>query len=147
MGALHDGHARLIEEAGRAVQAQALTHQTEAAAAKRDATVLACIAAGFPLDTTASMGETALHQAAIAGRVALVSALLGAGARIDIRDRDHSSTPLGWATFGADHVADASGDYEGTVRALLEAGASQHPGEYLPQHAGVRAVLRQFGAS
>lgn len=116
----------------------------EAAAAARDQTVLACVAAGFPLDVTDGMGATALHHAAINGRIGLVRALLTAGARTDIRDREHSSTPIGWATFGADLVSDRAGDYEATVRALLESGARLEPNEYLPRHSGVRAVLRQF---
>lgn len=78
--------------------------------------------------------------------VRLVRALLAAGARTDIRDHEHSSTPIGWATFGADHVADRAGDYEATIRALLDSGACLEPNEYMPQHDGVRAVLRQFAA-
>src|SRR5207302_621342 len=111
----------------------------------RDQAVLAYAAAGFQTDTTDSMGATALHHAAINGRIGPVRALLAAGARTDIRDREHSSTPMGWATFGADHVTDQAGDYEATVRALLEGGARVEPNEYMPHHAGVRAVLRQFG--
>jgi len=116
----------------------------ESAAAGREAQAFACIAAGFPVDTTASMGETALHQAAIQGRVALVRALLAAGASIEIRDNEHHATPLGWATFGSDFVATPGGDYEDTVQALLEAGARQRQDDYRPKHAGVRKVLRRF---
>jgi len=119
----------------------------EAAASHHDQTVLACVAAGFPLDATDGMGATALHHAAIRGELQLARALLAAGAPIDIQDREHSSTPMGWATFGADEVADRGGDYEGTVRALLDAGAKLGPREYMPRHAGVRAVLRQFESS
>jgi ankyrin repeat protein len=118
----------------------------EAAAAHRDQTVVACVAAGFPIDATDGMGATALHHVAIRGQVALVRALLAAGASADIRDREHASTPMGWATFGADEVSDRDGDYAATVRALLDAGTRLGPGEYMPRHAGVRAVLRQFEA-
>jgi hypothetical protein len=51
---------------------------------------------------------------------------------------------MGWATFGADFVADAGGDYEGCVRDLLEAGARPQPNEYLPKHEGVRTVIEHF---
>jgi len=70
--------------------------------------------------------------------------LLAAGADITLRDKEHSSTPLGWASFGADFVADADGDYVDSVRALLEAGARERPDEHTPNHPAVRAVLDEF---
>jgi ankyrin repeat protein len=117
----------------------------EAAAAGRQATVAACVAAGFPVDATDAFGATALHHSALHGRASQVRLLLDAGAVTDIRDREHKSTPLGWALFGADFVADADGDYEGCVRALLESGARPRDDEYRSKHSGVQAVLRQFG--
>ena len=93
------------------------------------------------------MGATALHYAAIEGRAALIRTLLAAGADITIRDNEHHSTPLGWATFGVDHAARPGGDYEGCVLALLEAGARPREDEYRPKHAGVRKVLRRFTGS
>lgn len=119
----------------------------EAAAGDRKSTVLACLAAGFPVDTTDASGATALHHAAIHGRVDVVRALLAAGADMTIRDTEHSSTPFGWALFGVDFVKEANGDYEGTVRALLEAGARPRDDEHRTKNAGVRAVLRKFGAT
>ena len=118
----------------------------EAAAAGRDSTVEACIAAGFPIDTVDGAGATALHHAAIHGRAAMVRALLDAGADTGIRDREHTATPLGWACFGADFITDAHGDYEGCVRALVEAGAVVSPDEHRAEHAGVTAVLWVLGA-
>jgi hypothetical protein len=70
--------------------------------------------------------------------------LLDAGATTDIRDREHQSTPLGWALFGVDFVGDADGDYEGSVKALLEAGARPRDDEYRPKHAGVQRVIASF---
>jgi hypothetical protein len=70
--------------------------------------------------------------------------LLEAGGATDIRDKEHSSTPLGWACFGADFVGDADGDYEDCVRALLEAGARPPDDEHYPEHEGVRRVLEGF---
>ena len=70
--------------------------------------------------------------------------LLEAGAATDIRDKEHSSTPLGWACWGADFVSDTDGDYEGCVRALLEAGERVQANEYHPEHEGVRKVLERF---
>ena len=119
---------------------------TEAAGEGRTATVAACVAAGFPANTLDDIGATGLHHAAVRGRVATVRVLLDAGAVVNIRDREHSSTPLGWACFGADFVEDPDGDYGATVRALLEAGARQQADEHQPRHAGVQAVLKAFSA-
>lgn len=117
----------------------------EAAASGRESTVAACLAAGFPVDTIDAAGATALHHSAIHGRAQQVRILLDAGAATGIRDYEHSSTPLGWACFGADFVADAEGDYEGCVRALLDAGARRLADEHQPAHQGVRRVLQGFG--
>jgi ankyrin repeat protein len=116
----------------------------EAAAGTRDATVAACVTVGFPVNTTDAVGATALHYCAIHGRAALVRQLLDRGAATDIRDREHSSTPLGWAAFGADVIADADGDYEDCARALLEAGAHPLEDGQLPKHAGVRSIIARF---
>lgn len=116
----------------------------EAAAAGRVPTVLACLAAGLPVNATDSNGNTALHHAAIRGNALLVHALLDAGADVNRRDPEHRSTPLGWAFFGADYFPESDGDYPACVRALLEAGARPRDDEHHPGHAGVRAVLRQF---
>ena len=116
----------------------------EAAQKGRTSTVAACLAAGFPVNTIDSQGATALHLAAIDGRAKIVRMLLAAGADTTIRDKEHSSTPLGWACWGADFIADADGDYVDAVRALLEAGARQRPDEARPKHPGVRAVLDEF---
>jgi hypothetical protein len=70
--------------------------------------------------------------------------LLEAGAATDIRDKEHSSTPLGWACWGADFIGDADGDYEDCVRALLEAGARLQPNEREPEDVGVREVIERF---
>ena len=104
--------------------------------------VAACIAAGIPVNATDTNGATALHYSAIRGRVKHVHALLNAGAATDIRDTQHSSTPLGWAFYGADFIADADGDYEGCVLALLQAGARPLTDEHQPAHEGVRKAMQ-----
>ena len=116
----------------------------EAAQKGRTPTVAACLAAGFPVNMTDSQGATALHFAAIDGRAKIVRMLLAAGADTTIRDKEHSSTPLGWACWGADFVADADGDYVDSVRALLEAGARESRDEHTPNNPAVRAVLEEF---
>jgi ankyrin repeat protein len=44
--------------------------------------------------------STPLHQAAIANHDAVVRLLVERGARLDIHDAIHKSTPLGWAEYG-----------------------------------------------
>lgn len=116
----------------------------EAAARSREATMTAYVVAGFPVNTADTAGATALHHSAIHGRVQQMRVLLEAGAATDIRDGEHSSTPLGWACFGADFVNDPDADYEGCARALLEAGARPLPSEHQPSHEGVREVIEPF---
>ncbi|HEX4681232.1 MAG TPA: ankyrin repeat domain-containing protein [Gemmatimonadaceae bacterium] len=113
----------------------------EAAMRRRGRAVIAYVAAALPTDTTDGNGSTALHYAAISGGIEQVRALLAAGADFTLRDREHSATPLGWACFGVDFVANTDGDYEACVRALLDAGARPEPGDYEPRHAGVRALV------
>ncbi len=139
--------ARRLTSAALLDSLSALDRQlmVDAAASGGDATVMAYAAAGFDCGALDGMGATALHHAAMHGRAPVVRALLAAGSDVAIRDSEHHSTPLGWAMFGSDHVADAEGDYVGTVRALLEAGARPAADEYTPTHAGVRAEIERFG--
>jgi ankyrin repeat protein len=118
----------------------------EAAAESRDSTVAAYVAAGFPVNATDATGATALHHCALHGRASAVRLLLEAGAATDIRDAEHSSTPLGWACFGADYAAHAAGDYADCVRALLEAGAHFMPDKHRSRHEGVLRVIEELRA-
>jgi ankyrin repeat protein len=43
--------------------------------------------------------STPLHQAVLGGHEAAVSLLVERGARLDIKDTVHQSTPLGWAKY------------------------------------------------
>lgn len=115
----------------------------EAVSEGRSAAALAFIGAGFPVNEAADDGGTPLHHAAIHGNVAVAEALLDAEADITVRDPEHNATPLGWCFFGADHIADATGDYAGVARALLGAGATLAGDELLPEHSGVRAALAE----
>ena len=69
--------------------------------------VLAAVAAGAEVDARRE-GRTALHQAAFLDDVALVRALLRAGADPEARDETHRTRPLEWARWararGAEEV-------------------------------------------
>jgi ankyrin repeat protein len=43
--------------------------------------------------------HAALHAACIEGRLSMIRLLLSRGARLDLRDREHHGTPLGWAQY------------------------------------------------
>ena len=114
---------------------------SEAAGNRRAGTVEACIAAGFEVNETNWRGALPVHEAAIIGHSGIVSTLITAGWDLSVRDPEHHATPFGWAIFGADYVADPSGDYEATIRAILAAGGEGPETEPEPRHPGARAAL------
>lgn len=80
---------------------------------------------GFPLDATErNHGHSPIHNAAWGGYGDLVDLLLERGAKIDGRDPDYDSTPLGWAIHCC--VTDGrhpEGEYGRVAKALLAAGS------------------------
>jgi ankyrin repeat protein len=44
-------------------------------------------------------GYGALYAAAVYGNLAMIQLLLSSGARLDLKDREHHSTPVGWAAY------------------------------------------------
>jgi ankyrin repeat protein len=90
--------------------------------------------AGWRLDGLGSDGGTALHWAAFHGNADAVRMLLEQRPDLELRDPVHHGTALGWAAFGSLHSWYCRhGDYPGTVRALLQAGAQ------VPDRAGLDA--------
>jgi ankyrin repeat protein len=80
--------------------------------------------AGWPIDARGELGGTPLHFAAWLGNAELVADLLRYGAPLEDRGDAYKLTPLGWAFHGSLHSWRTKvGDYVGTVRALLDAGA------------------------
>jgi ankyrin repeat protein len=81
--------------------------------------------AGWPVDTAGEMGATALHWAAFHGNAAIAREVLRFHPSLEKLSTDHPSTALAWAIYGSGNgwYRD-SGDYTGTVRALLDAGAA-----------------------
>ena len=94
------------------------------AAASRPAETLALMLdLGFP-PQAARFGEQPLHNAAYHGNAEAVRLLLAAGAEVDARDARFDATPLAFATVGSGEQAGQPGDWTGTVRLLVDAGAS-----------------------
>jgi hypothetical protein len=78
---------------------------------------------GFSPDAR-RFGELPLHAAAFHGNAPGARVLLEAGAQVDARDERFESTALAFATVGSGERAGRPGDWTGTVRLLIEAGAS-----------------------
>ena len=85
-------------------------------------TIRLLLEAGFdPLASGMDSG-TALHVACWFGWPEAVRLLLP-HVPLDVRDANHGSPPLGWATHGAAHCRNPEGDYPAVVILLLDAGA------------------------
>ena len=84
--------------------------------------------AGWPVDTPGDMGAAALHWAAFHGNVQMVSEILQFHPTIELKSREYAGTALSWAIYGSGNGWNSdTGDYVGTVRTLLEAGAKLPP--------------------
>jgi ankyrin repeat protein len=108
------------------------------------AVVRAMLKARLPVDARGQHNATPLHWAAFHGNREMVQAILSFGPPLEVTDADFNGTPLGWAIHGSkEGWYRQTGDYAGTVEALLAAGAR------LPERLGgteaVRAVLRRHG--
>jgi len=90
----------------------------EAGAQRRFDVVLACLAAGFPVDAVDEEGATALHYAALRGHAPAVRELLARGADTGLEDPQYHATALGWAEHGRGEGLEPGGDYEACIRAL-----------------------------
>jgi ankyrin repeat protein len=80
---------------------------------------------GFDPNAKDKDGVTALHRAAMAGRVEAVRVLLAHGASVNNLDGMFSANPLVWATEGWSHGAREGADHLGVARFLIAAGCSQ----------------------
>ena len=92
-------------------------------------------------------GEQPLHAAAYHGNAAGARLLLEAGAQVDARDERFESTALAFATVGSGEQAGKPGDWTGTVRLLIEAGASRD-GAWItgkPPSEEVAGLLEHYG--
>lgn len=100
----------------------------DAAQDENIAAVRLMLKAGWPVDARGQHNATALHWAGFHGNVALTRLLLEHAAPVNIKGDDYDGGPLGWALHGSVHGwRKATGDYAGTVDAMLAAGAEAPP--------------------
>lgn len=99
--------------------------------------------AGWPVDARGQHGATPLHWASFHGNAAMVREILRHNPPLEQPDRDHHSTPLGWATYGSEHGWHRrTGDYAATVELLCAAGAKVP--EIISGTEPVQKILRRY---
>jgi ankyrin repeat protein len=81
--------------------------------------------AGWPVNTPGDAGATALHWAGFHGNAEMAREILRAEPDLELKSRDYSGTALSWAIYGSGHGWHRdTGDFVGTISAMLEAGAT-----------------------
>jgi ankyrin repeat protein len=114
----HPDAAKTLSEADqRKLPSSAQTNNTKA--------VRLMLEAGWPVDTTGEMGATALHWAGFHGNAEMAREILRFHPALELKSREYAGTALSWAVFGSGNGWHReTGDYVGTIRALLDAGAA-----------------------
>jgi ankyrin repeat protein len=80
--------------------------------------------AGWPVNTPGEMGATALHWAGFNGNAEMMRDLLRFYPDLELKSHEYAGTALSWALYASGNGWHRdTGDFVGTVRALLEAGA------------------------
>ncbi|MBV9268970.1 MAG: ankyrin repeat domain-containing protein, partial [Acidobacteriaceae bacterium] len=70
----------------------------------------------------------ALHWAAFNGNAEMTREILRFNPDVDVKSQEYEGTALSWAVYGSGNGCHRdSGDFVGTVRALLDAGATVPP--------------------
>jgi ankyrin repeat protein len=99
-----------------------------AAQANNTQAVRLMLEAGWPVDSTEQLGATALHWAGFHGNSQMTREILRFSPALERLSREYKGTALRWAIFGSGNGwYRNTGDYAGTVRALLDAGAVVPP--------------------
>ena len=84
--------------------------------------------AGWPVNTPGEMGATALHWAGFNGNAEMTREILRFHPALELKSREYEGTALGWAVYASGNGwRRDTGDFVGTIRALLEAGALVPP--------------------
>jgi len=96
----------------------------DAAQSNNTTAVQLMLTAGWPVDTPGEMGAAALHWAGFNGNAEMARVILQFHPTLELQSREYKSSALAWAIFGSGNGwRRETGDYAGTVRALLDAGA------------------------
>jgi hypothetical protein len=135
--AKHPDAARALSEADqRKLPNAAQNNNTQA--------VRLMLEAGWPVEARGDAGATALHWAGFHGNAEMAREILRFHPQLELKSREYEGTALGWAVYGSGNGWHReTGDYVGTVRALLDAGASVPPhAESLEPSEAVLEVLR-----
>src|ERR1043166_5176522 len=133
----HPGLAGGLSEADR-------RHSAHAARNNDLVALRLMLAAGLPVDSRGQHDATPLHWACFHGNAEMAREILRYHPPLELTDRDFKSTPLGWAIHGSENGWHCrTGNYAGTVEALLQAGAK--PPEKAAGTEAVREVLRRYG--
>jgi ankyrin repeat protein len=105
--------------------------------------------AGWPVDFIGAHGGSALHWAAFHGNAAMVREILAHHPSVELVEGRYGMSPLGWACYGSENGWHRdTGDYGGTVEALIKAGAMSPPKmEELVASDAVRAVMDRIASS
>jgi ankyrin repeat protein len=100
----------------------------DAAQSNNTEAVRLMLEAGWPVDAPGEMGATALHWAGFHGNAEMTRHILKFHPAIELHSREHKGTALKWALFGSGNGWHReTGDYVGTVQALLRSGAIVPP--------------------
>jgi ankyrin repeat protein len=84
--------------------------------------------AGWPVDARGESGASALHWAGFNGNAEMARVILGHRPTLVLKSYEYESTALGWAIFGSGNGWHReTGDYVGTVEAMIEAGMEVPP--------------------
>jgi len=136
--AAHPGLAGRLSSQDRRQVAHAARNNNVAA-------VRLMLVAGLPVDALGQHRATPLHWASFHGNAEMAREILRHDPPLELTDADFNGTPLGWAIHGSVHGWHCdTGDYAGTVEALLNAGAKLPP-KLDGVSEAVREVFRQRG--
>ncbi len=84
--------------------------------------------AGWPVNTPGEMGATALHWAGFNGNAEMTRDILRFHPDIETKSQEYAGPALSWAIYASGNGWHRNtGDFVGTVRALLDAGAALPP--------------------
>jgi ankyrin repeat protein len=84
--------------------------------------------AGWPADVRGEAGATALHWAAFNGNAQMIRLILRFHPSLELKSREYQGTALSWAIYASGNGWHRdTGDFVGTIQALLAAGAAIPP--------------------